>query len=70
MAPPVEAFPPSQLEERVNITEKGRWRKPPVKLEECKLLEMPQYYCNVPQHSRRDPYGAVVCETVVRLFRR
>jgi len=70
MAPPVEAFPPSQLEERVNYTEKGKWRKPAVKLEECKLLVMMQYYCRVSAQTRRDPHGVVICEPVERLFRR
>ena len=68
MAPPIEEFPPAQLEQRLQYTTNGKLRKSPVELEKCKLMEMVQYMCEV--SNRNDPNAVVVCQPVVRLFRR
>lgn len=53
----------------MQFNERGRYRKGgPLKLEQCKLLEMVQYACEV--ENRDDPRGRVVCKPLVRLFRR
>ncbi|KAI9673642.1 MAG: hypothetical protein M1817_002279 [Caeruleum heppii] len=65
MAPPIEAFPASQLPTRVQTTASGRRRKTPIDLTECELLEMVQYRCKM---SKRD--ARIRCEPVERLFRR
>ncbi|KAI9849847.1 MAG: hypothetical protein M1837_000061 [Sclerophora amabilis] len=67
MAPPIEAFPASQLPERVQTTAAGKKRKVPVKLDQCELLEMLQYECWV-EDKRKG--GKILCETVERLFRK
>lgn len=69
MAPPVEAFPPQELEARVQYDARGRRKKGgPIELEQCKLLEMVQYACEV--ENKNDPRGRVMCKPLVRLFRR
>jgi len=70
MAPPVQVFPPSELTARIQYTVDGKRRKQPVKLEECKLMEMVQYMCDVEGDPKKDPKGKVVCWPVVRSFRR
>ena len=68
MAPTIEEFLPAQLEQRLQYTMNGKLRKSPVELEKCKLMEMVQYMCEV--SNRNDPHAVVVCQPVVRLFRR
>lgn len=75
MAPPTEAFPASELAERVQITAQHRLRKTPVDLAQCKLLEMIQYNCRVEEESPMTGSldggsEKVFCEPVERLFRR
>lgn len=69
MAPLVEAFPPWQLEARVQRLPDGRRRKQPVDLRDCKLMEMVQYSCHL-NGPQQDPRSVVICEPIVRLFRR
>jgi len=68
MGPPLIAFPVSELEKHVNKNERGKARKPPVKLEECELYELTQYYCDVENRNSKRPY--VLCKPLLRLFRR
>ncbi|KAF1989799.1 hypothetical protein K402DRAFT_349933 [Aulographum hederae CBS 113979] len=68
MAPPVQIFPPTELSERVQSHASGKRRKPPVNLEECKLMEMVQYMCDV--ENPRELRATIVCKPVTRLFRR
>jgi hypothetical protein len=68
MAPPIEEFLPAQLEQRIQYAMNGKLRRSPVELEKCKLMEMVQYMCEV--SNRNDPNAVVVCQPVVRLFRR
>ena len=70
MAPPVEAFTPSQLAQRVQYKPDGKLRKPPFALaRDCELMEMVQYACDL-TGPRDDPKSQVVCEPVIRLFRK
>lgn len=64
MAPPLSPFHTSELEWQVQVTEKGKVRKPRVDLEKCALQEMLQYNCNM------NGAGTIVCVPVQRLFRR
>lgn len=64
----MDEFPASQLAEKVQFTTSGKLRKDPVDLEKCKLMEIVQYSCDV--SDRRDPKAVIVCEPIVRLFRR
>jgi hypothetical protein len=66
--PPLYVFPTSDLPSRVNIDEDGKWRKPPVKLEDCKLMEMTQYTCNI--RNKFSKNAEVVCKPFQRMFRR
>lgn len=72
MAPPVESFPVSQLEQRVQITADGRRRKgPAIELKNCELLEMAQYRCGLDQGSELNVKGAmIICKEFARVFRR
>lgn len=69
MAPLVERFHPARLEEHVRYKPNGKIRKPPVDLKQCELKELIQYHCNLegPKHDKR---SKVVCEPVLRLFRK
>lgn len=69
MTAPVEAFPAWQLPVRVQFTPDGKRRKIPVDLRQCKLKEMVQYACEL-QGTPGNPKSKVVCEPIVRLFRR
>ncbi|RAH66867.1 uncharacterized protein BO66DRAFT_394380 [Aspergillus aculeatinus CBS 121060] len=73
MAPLVPVFHAETLPEHVNISTKNfqekRRKGGPVELEKCQLLEMVQYSCNPPQGGIPKP-GVIVCQPVVRLFRR
>jgi hypothetical protein len=62
--PPVQSFPLSELEKQVNFDEKGKKRKTPVDLEECKLMQMVQYNCEVVKKRKE-----VECRPLLRLFR-
>ena len=70
MAPPVEAFPASELAERINVLPNGRRRKGgDIDLDRCELLELVQYSCHL--KSRPQAQQSVIqCEPVVKLFRR
>ncbi|KAK8175647.1 hypothetical protein IWX90DRAFT_424789 [Phyllosticta citrichinensis] len=67
MAPPIEHFPPEELEARAQFDAKGRYRKGGVDLEKCKLMEMLQYDCWV---ERRVSQPFVKCRPLVRMFRK
>ena len=71
MAPPTEVFPASALPVKVNNLPSGKVRKPHerVDLDECKLLELVQYECEL-DGDRKDPNTVVKCWPIVRLFRR
>lgn len=70
MPPLVEAFDSSELSERVNQLPSGKARKPQIKdLKECALKEMIQYNCEL-NGPKQDPASKVVCEPVLRLFRK
>jgi uncharacterized membrane protein len=64
VGPPIHSFPVSELEERVQTNEKGKKRKVPVKLEDCKLMQMVQYDCKVNKKTRE-----VECRPLLKLFR-
>lgn len=72
MAPPVESFPVSQLEQRVQISTDGRRRKgQAIKLKDCELLEMAQYKCKLDQDAKPKVKDAmIICKEFARLFRR
>jgi hypothetical protein len=69
MAPMVESFPASQLESRIQYVPNGRRRKPPVDLKDCELKELLQYHCDL-NGPPNDPRSRVVCEPILRLFRK
>ena len=70
MAPPVEAFPVSELEDRINVQLNGRRRKGgDIDLRKCELLELVQYEC-VPKRTEKERRSIIQCEPVVKLFRR
>ena len=70
MAPPVEAFPVSELENRINIQLNGRRRKGgDIDLRKCDLLELVQYECDL-KAMEKDGRSIIQCEPVVKLFRR
>ncbi|KAL1583686.1 hypothetical protein WHR41_07520 [Cladosporium halotolerans] len=69
MAPLVESFPASQLTTRVQYVANGQRRKPPVDLKECELMQMIQHRCDL-DGPRFDPRSKVVCDPVLRLFRK
>ena len=70
MAPPIEAFPVSELEERVNIQLNGRRKKgEDIDLRKCELLELVQYECGL-RGNEKDRRAVIQCAPVVKLFRR
>lgn len=70
MAPPIEAFPVSELENRVNVLSNGRRRKGgDVDLRKCELLELVQYECGL-KGSEKDRRPVIQCAPVVKLFRK
>lgn len=70
MAPPIEAFPVSELEDRVNIQSNGRRRKGgDIDLRKCELLELLQYECRL-KGSKKDRQSVIQCAPVIKLFRR
>ena len=71
MAPPVEAFPASDLAYRVNILPNGKRRKGgDVDLSKCELLELVQYSCQLKEGISKSSQKVIQCEPVVKLFRR
>lgn len=70
MAPPIEAFPVSELEERVNVHSNGRRKKGgDIDLRKCELLELVQYECGLKGHEK-DRRAVIQCGPVIKLFRR
>ena len=69
MAPLVEAFHPARLQQHVQYRVNGNIRKEPVDLKQCELRELIQYECNL-KGPKDDPRSKVVCESVLRLFRK
>ena len=70
MAPPIEAFPVSELEKRVNVQSNGRRKKGgDIDLRKCELLELVQYECGL-RGSEKDRRSVIQCAPVVKLFRR
>jgi len=71
MPPPVDVFPAEMLPQRIQYNEKSKVRKTQsgkrIDLSSCPLSEMLQYNCTV-KDSR--PGGLVICEPVLRQFRR
>ena len=72
MAPPIEAFPPSLLPYRLQTTVSGKLRKPrdQLDLSKCALNELVQYDCNVDEKRVGKVRDRLVCNEIVRLFRR
>jgi len=66
--PPLRVLPLASLQQHVNTTEKGKTRKQPVQLEDCKLMEMTQYTCDIKGRYSKD--AEVWCKPMLRLFRR
>lgn len=70
MAPPVEAFPASELAERINALPNGRRRKGgDIDLSKCELLELVQYSCHL-EMTPKSRQAVIQCEPVVKLFRK
>lgn len=69
MTPPVKAFPAWKLDTQLQELPNGKMRKEKVDLKSCELLEMVQYNCDL-VGSKTNPKSKVVCEPIVRLFRR
>ena len=65
----IEAFRSSELERRVNKLPSGAARKPAVNINDCELKELIQYRCEL-AGKPEDPRAKVVCEPVLRLFRK
>ena len=81
MSPPVEAFPVSELDDRVNVQPNGKRRKGgDIDLRKCELLELVQYECYfvtdrratsaVMLYKLRRQQPIVRCTPMVKLFRR
>ncbi len=70
MAPPIEAFPVSELEDRINVQSNHRRRKGgDIDLRKCELLELVQYECGL-KGSEKDRESIIQCAPVIKLFRR
>lgn len=69
MAPPVEVWPASELQDRVQVTMTNRRRKDKIDLGKCELLEMVQYDCHI-KDGGVNRLAPVECSPVVRLFRK
>ena len=70
MAPPIEAFPASELAHRINTLPNGRRRKGgDIDLSKCDLLELVQYSCDI-NGNEKSSQAVIQCVPVVRLFRR
>lgn len=71
MSPPLESWSAAELPERVQVDEKNKRRKTlgkEIDLTKCVLEEMVQYDCRVEQPVTKE--SKVVCEPIVRLFRK
>ena len=70
MAPPIEAFPASEIHHRINVLPNGKRRKGgDIDLSRCELLELVQYSCHL-QGDRKSRDAVIRCEPVVKLFRK
>ena len=69
MAPPVKTFHPAHLTQNFNVRPDGKVRKQPMDLQQCELKEMVQYFCDL-DGPKEDPRSKVVCQPVLRLFRK
>lgn len=70
MTPPIEAFPTSELEQRINVQSNGRRRKGgDIDLGNCELLQLVQYRCHV-KEKEKGQRSFIHCSPVVKLFRR
>ena len=70
MAPPIEAFPVSDLEKRVNDQANGRRKKGgDIDICKCELLELVQYECGL-KGDEKDRQAVIQCAPMVKLFRR
>ncbi len=70
MAPPLEAFPVSELAWRMNTLPNGKRRKGgDIDLNKCELLELVQYSCHL---KKANGFGqdVIQCAPVVKLFRK
>jgi hypothetical protein len=70
MTPPIESFPATELPLRLPVTNQGKFRKKSIDLNRCPLEELLQYNCELKQSGELNKKATVVCEEVVRLFRR
>ncbi|KAK4897131.1 hypothetical protein LTR27_005024 [Elasticomyces elasticus] len=69
MAPLVETFHPARLQQHIQYQADGKVRKPPVDLKQCALKELIQYECDL-RGPLDDPKSKVVCDPVLKLFRK
>ncbi|KAJ5884757.1 hypothetical protein N7495_009267 [Penicillium taxi] len=73
MAPLVPVFSVETLPDHVNTVQRNfvekRRKGDQINLKECPLFEMVQYSCNPPNKPGPEA-GVVLCDPVVRLFRR
>ena len=70
MAPPIEAFPASELHFRVNVLPNGKRKKGgDFDLRKCELLELVQYSCHL-EGNRKTREAVIQCEPVVKFFRK
>lgn len=70
MAPPIEAFPASELAWRVHTLPNGKRRKgEDIDLSKCELLELVQYSCH-PKKGYSLCQAVIQCQPVVKLFRK
>lgn len=69
MAPPVASFEAQDLDKYLQILPNGQRRKPQADLQKCELKEMLQYNCDL-GGPRSSATSRIVCEAVLRLFRR
>ena len=75
MAPPLNIFPVETLPQAIQsqpINYKDKRRKQlDFNLENCQLLEMVQFSCDPPDiRIKKRPDEPMICEPIVRLFRR
>lgn len=69
--PPIQTFSLEELEERINTLPNGKQRTPQIKLEECDLMRLVQYNCDVSDGKKQGVGGpVVVCKPFLRLFRK
>lgn len=71
MAPSTPPFHPADLEAKILRLPTGKPRKAPNQqpLNECALMEIMQFSCDVVKH-KKHKNGMVVCEPIQRVFRR